>query len=204
MSLTLRALDDAVHAWIVAATALPARQVVFVQQNAPHVTARPLVTIQTGPHVYDDHHTQGPIEETLSREDVLAQSNNGADETASLGSWIPLWRHRETTVALQAFGDGAGDLLTAISDSIGRPTFRPRFQDWDFSAIDDGPAQDLTGLIGSSKQWETRAGLSLRVRSIAAVDDDPGLIETVRATPTYARGHGDPAPAVLPQITFGD
>lgn len=203
-ALTLAAMDAAIHGWIVAATGLPAGQVTELEDGGQPITARPFIAIRTGPHVHDGHHTQGSIEETLNRQEVLDGSANGTDETASLGTVLPLWRHRETTVELQAFGDGAGALLTAVQDSIGKPTFRGRFRDWAFSPVDDGTITDLTGLIGSSKQWEERAGLSLRVRSIAAVDDDPGLIETVTLTPTYARGHGDPAPLTTPPFTIGD
>lgn len=130
--------------------------VVFANQNAPR-PAYPYITVHKTATAESEHSTiEGPDADGFA--DIVD------DQTIS--------------ISLQAFGDGAHDILSTLRNSLKKVTTLDYFraQEMPFIRILSG-INDLTTVVGSRQ--EERAGMDLEFRAANVVTDEVGLIESV-------------------------
>lgn len=85
---------------------------------------------------------------------------------------------REATLNVQAYGNGAVELLSTLWGELQRPTIVDEFYIANISVTNVGDVQDLTELI-DNRSWQERASIDLTVNYDRTAIDSPAWFETV-------------------------
>lgn len=163
------AVENALHAWVVAATGLPADRVIWAQQAAPR-PATPYVTLRV-----DNIRRIG--------QDWLRSYNN---PTPTAGNEIILASQgqREAVVTLQCFGGTATQstsplaLLHAAVAGANLQSRRDAFNTAGIGMAGFGPVQSIDGVLGSSV-FEPRATVEARFFLAEEIQETTTFIEFV-------------------------
>lgn len=150
-------LEDFLQALI---TDLTGKTVIWAKQNAPK-PKKPYITLR-----------------------LFALRTEGMDEVLVVGSGELLVQgHRAVTLEVEWYGAGAMDGLTALEQSLYRPTVIDRCVAGGVAFFDAQEVQELTGLL-DGKFWEERASIDFSLRFTRSTADSPGYIETVTINDT--------------------
>lgn len=162
--MNLNEVKEQVRVWA-AANVAEGVTVVFANQNAPR-PALPYVTIHVTAMPEKEHASVGPPDE-----------NGDAEIVNDLAP----------TVSLQAFGDGARDIMSGLRRSLDKVTVLQSLRAAGLPFIRDlSGVTDLSETVGT--KFEDRAGLDLEFRAAGVVTDAVGAIESVEGTATHETG----------------
>lgn len=176
MALAWATLEDAIHAFFVAATGLAATSVVWSEQANPQ-PARPFATLKI---------LSGPVR--LSPVDEVRQSYNSG---ATLGQEIThtVVGQREITVSCQVFSDNvhgassARAVLAKAQTGLFLPTIRYALNAVGLSVIASDAINDLTELV--SNKFQSRANLDIRFNCVDDASQVHGYIDDAEFSGTY-------------------
>lgn len=163
------AIENALTAWVKAATSFAAGKVVLSEQGGTAPLSG-MVSIRIG-----DTRDIAPQVELLDETDLNRPAGTEVRFTAKA--------FKEFSVTLQAFTDattGASTALaklTACQSYLGLPSTKALFEAADISCFDPGVVQNLTAV--SHAVFEGRAVLTLRFYGLDEVTEDAGYIATV-------------------------
>lgn len=146
-----------IKAFIVSLIAeLTATKCIWDKQNAPK-PANPYISLNLSP------------ERDLGNE--LRRRGDGSGILDVIG-------RKETTLSVNAFGNGSTEKMNALWLSLCRPTIVDRCLIKKVAFVRAEDVQDLTQLI-DGRSWEERANRDLIVTYSTSTTDDPGYITTV-------------------------
>jgi hypothetical protein len=171
VALNWTTLENALHAWIVAATGLAADRVIWSHQGVPERPA-PYVTLKI-------------LDLSSVGHDGLVQSYDGG---APAGQEITftLEGRRHLTVSVQAFSDAATGatsahaILSKARTALSLPGVHAALLAGGLAAFNEGGITDLSAI--RETRWQSRAAMQVRFHCVDSAAEKTTWIETVEVT----------------------
>lgn len=185
--MTRKQIEDAVKAWLGAATGLPPTNVVIADQNAPPPDGS-YVSVRVGASI-----SRG-VDELHQTETVGAPAGEEVE--------FRLHSDRTVTVTVTAYSasttdesgaDVAVDVLEKARNKLGLPTIRDALNTAGLGVVEQGQVQNLSAVAGAD--FEGVASLDVRFSFRQTNTERTGYIATVEVTNTET---GDEFVIVLP------